>query len=85
MRTHARAACAWQIPTNYDQSIPLVSFINHSEEPNCVYVEDTNCIVAARRLRKGEEATVDYLEYQERGSYTWKHCKSGFRKQQFFV
>ena len=73
------------VPTEYEQAIPLISFINHSEEPNCVYDEPANAIVAARRLRTGEEATVDYLSYQEKGSYTWRYCKSGFRRRPFFV
>ena len=75
----------YQVPIDYDQAIPLISFINHSEEPNCVYDEPANAIVAARRLRTGEEATVDYLSYQEKGSYTWRYCKSGFRRRPFFV
>ena len=71
---------SFNIPSNYDQAIPLIAFINHSDEPNCSYDEATNCIVASRRLRKGEEATVDYLQYQEPGSYTWRACKRGFRR-----
>ena len=75
----------YQIPQNYDQCIPLVSFINHSDEPNCVYNENTNQIEAARRLRTGEECTVDYLKYQEPGSYTYRDCETGFRGKPFFV
>ena len=75
----------YQVPTNYDQCIPLISFINHSDEPNCVYDEPSNCIVAARRLRTGEECSVDYLQYQEPGSYTWRACLSGFKRNPWFV
>ena len=32
-----------------------------------------------RVLHAGEEATVDYLEYQEPDSYTYRACKNGFR------
>ncbi len=71
-----RGTC--QVPTQYDQAIPLISFINHSEQPNCIYVEP-NAIVAVRRLRRGEECTVDYLRYQDPGSYTYKDCQRGFR------
>lgn len=49
------------VPTNYDQCLPLVAFINHEgENPNCVYDVENNAIVSARRLRAGEEATIDY-------------------------
>ena len=70
----------FQVPTNYDQAIPLISFINHSPEPNCIYLEEINCIVSQRKLRTGEECTVDYLQYQEKGSYTWRAAASGFRR-----
>jgi len=69
---------ACTIPNDYEQAIPLVSFINHSEQPNCVFDADTNSIVTARRLRKGEELTINYLKYQEPGSYTYNEAKRGF-------
>ena len=78
-------------PTNYDQAIPLISFINHSDEPNCYYDVQTvggelvGSIRAARRLRTGEEATVDYLKYQEPGSFTYRACQSNFQKKPFWV
>jgi hypothetical protein len=59
--------------------------INHNEEPNCIYDEETNCIVAARKVRTGEECTVDYLSYQQPGSYTWRACTSGFKRRPWFV
>lgn len=68
-----------RVPNDFDQGLPLVSFINHSSAPNCRYDEATNTIVAARRLRRGEEATVDYLQYQYSGSYTYRYAASGFR------
>lgn len=67
------------------RAIPLVSFINHSDDPNCVYDEATDSIRAKRRLREGEEATVDYLRYQEKGSFTYKACQSGFRRKAFWA
>jgi hypothetical protein len=42
------------------------------------YDEARNAIVAARALRKGEEVTVDYFDYQQEGSYTFGHAASGF-------
>lgn len=66
------------IPTNYDQAIPLVSFINHSGEPNCVFDEDRFSIRASRKVNTGEELTVDYLEYQPEGSYTYREALKGF-------
>lgn len=68
------------VPTDYDQSIPIISFLNHSPTPNCRYDERKNAIVAARRLRRGEEATVDYIKYQEPGSYTYREAADGFSK-----
>ena len=52
----------FQVPLEYDEAIPLVSLINHSPQPNCYFDEDTNAIRAARPLRKGEEAVVDFMQ-----------------------
>jgi len=67
------------VPTEYDQAIPLISFINHSPRPNCRYEPVTNAIFTTRGLRPGEEATVDYTKYQEPGSYTYQEAVSGFK------
>ena len=59
----ARPPCQPTNP-NPNQGIPLVSFINHSLRPNCVYDPESNGICASRDLRADEEATVNYFEYQ---------------------
>lgn len=67
------------VPSEYDQSIPLVSFINHDgDEPNCFFDEERHAIVNWRALRAGEEATVDYFDYQEPHSWTYRHAAAGF-------
>ena len=79
------AQSTYQVPTKYDQAIPLISFVNHSDAPNCAYDESSNTIVAARPLARGAECTVDYFKYQERGSYTWRAAVTGFRRKPRFV
>jgi hypothetical protein len=74
----------YQVPLEYDEAIPLVSLINHSPEPNCYYDEDTNAIRAARRLRQGEEAVVDFMQYHDAGSFTYRDCKDGFTRTPLF-
>mmetsp|Transcript_16281 Transcript_16281/g.48830 ORF Transcript_16281/g.48830 Transcript_16281/m.48830 type:complete len:118 (-) Transcript_16281:7-360(-) len=67
------------VPIDYDSTVPLIAFVNHdSRRPNCYYDPKANAICAARNLRKGEEALVDYFEYQDETSYTYIHAKSGF-------
>jgi len=68
------------VPLDYEQALPLISFINHSPWPTCSYDEDSHAIVASRPMRAGDEATVDYLEYQEEHSFTYRHAKAGFPK-----
>ena len=54
------------VPTDYEQAIPLISFINHSDDPSCAYDEEQHAILATRPLRVGDEATVDYFAYRMR-------------------
>jgi len=75
----------YSVPTKYDQAIPLISFINHNDEPNCEFDEASNCIRAMRQLKKDEECTVNYLQYQEKGSWTYRACQSGFRNFAFWA
>ena len=59
--------------------MPLIAFVNHdARRPNCYYDDETNAIRAGRSLRKGEEATVNYFDYQDETSYTYLHAASGF-------
>ena len=67
---------------DYDNTVPLISFVNHdARNPNCYYDPRSNAIRAGRKLRKGEEATVDYFEYQDETSYTYLHAAAGFNKK----
>ena len=70
------------VPADYEQAIPLVSFLNHDLRPNCAWdprLGPSGAIVAERDLRLGEEATVNYFEYQDETSYTWRDAASGFK------
>ena len=67
------------VPTDWDQGIPLVSYINHSLKPNCEYDPRSNGIVASRDLRPGEEATVNYYEYQDESTYSVRAARAGFK------
>ena len=69
------------VPTEYEQAIPLISFINHSTRPNCEYDEERHAIYALRDLRAGEEATVNYFEYQTEESFTYRSAKAGFKSE----
>jgi hypothetical protein len=66
------------IPSAYEDAIPVISFLNHSPDPNCAYDSDQHAIVALRRLHIGEEATVNYFSYQEPETYTYRHAAAGF-------
>ncbi|KAJ1618638.1 hypothetical protein T492DRAFT_1091291 [Pavlovales sp. CCMP2436] len=71
------------VPTDYEQALPLISFLNHVADgdgsgPTCTYDAATNTIVAGRRLRRGEECTVDYTKYQEKESLTHRQAASKF-------
>lgn len=66
------------IPKDYDTSISLISFINHSDQPNCKYNINGHTINTLRDINEGEEVTVDYLQYQNPGSYTYRHAENGF-------
>mgnify|MGYP003342315167 CR=1 FL=1 len=76
---HGRQFC--QIPTDYDQSIPLVAFINHSLTPTCYFDDGDWCIRSRRILKRGEEATVNYCMYQEPESYTYKYAAANFKRR----
>ena len=69
------------VPTEYEQAIPLISFINHSTRPNCEYDPEYHAIYSLRDLRAGEEATVNYFEYQTEESFTYRSAKAGFKSE----
>ena len=55
------------VPVGWE--LPLVSFLNHGDKPNCHLDEVAFAVVASRQLQTGEEATVDYNQYLNPGSY----------------
>lgn len=40
-------------------------FFNHSDKFNCFEGNDTKPIVAVRDIKKGEELTVDYYQFDD--------------------
>ena len=41
-------------------------YINHSNNPNCIFVDDGNTAIASRDIAIGEEITQDYKTFDER-------------------
>jgi SET domain-containing protein len=52
-------------------------FLNHSDRPNCTYDISTREITTTRKIRKGEELTLDYHETTTWPGYAalWKGDK----------
>jgi len=52
-------------------------FLNHSDRPNCTYNITTREITTTRKIRKGEELTLDYHETTTWPGYAalWKGGK----------
>ena len=71
------------IPKDFDTSITLISFINHSDNPTCKYDKLNHTINTINKLNKGDEATVNYFLYQLPGSYTYKHAENGFKNDPY--
>jgi hypothetical protein len=69
------------VPSDYENAIPLISFLNHSPQPTCRYDAEAHAIVATEALRVGDEATVNYFEYQDAETYTYRHAAAGFDPQ----
>ena len=41
-------------------------YINHSDDPNCVFTADGNKAIAARDIKAGEEITQNYKDFDEK-------------------
>ena len=50
------------LPTSGTNLVPLLAYLNHSDEPNLRTRDGWN-FVSCRRIREGEELTVDYHSY----------------------
>src|ERR1700722_10759479 len=50
------------LPTSGTNLVPLLAYLNHSDEPNLRTRDGWN-FVSCRRIREGEELTVDYSSY----------------------
>ena len=67
------------IPKDYDTSISLISFINHSDQPNCKYNINGHTINTLRDINEGEEVTVDYLQCQNQDKFCPRHHRKRFQ------
>lgn len=63
---------AYFVPDYGIDAIDKSYFLNHSTEPNMVTRDKGETFVAARLIKKGEELTANYDDYQE--------LRKGFRK-----
>ena len=52
----------YYVPRNGFKSMDLVLFLNHSDTPNVVSIDDGNYFEAIRDIAAGEELLVDYGE-----------------------
>lgn len=55
-----------------------LQFVNHSCEPNCDI--QLLMLVARRRIKKGEEITMDYATVQFQRKKVWFDCQCGSEK-----
>ena len=53
-----------EIPDNYFSEInfTIVSYINHSDSPNVLFIPNTNSYISRKRIKKDEELTISYKE-----------------------
>lgn len=61
------------VPNYGIDAIDKSYFLNHSKKPNMVTTDKGETFVAARAIKKGEELTANYDDYQEyRGTFRAK-------------
>ena len=56
---------SWVENDVYIMCIDNEKYINHSDNPTCVFIEDGNTAVAARDIEIGEEITQDYSTFDD--------------------
>jgi SET domain-containing protein len=57
---------AFSIPEYGLNGIDISFFLNTSENPNIKTIDDGTNFIATRKIKKGEELTVSYADYDER-------------------
>jgi SET domain-containing protein len=62
----------------YVLNIDHERFTNHSDTPNTIWSDDDGGMIAARNIRRGEEITCDYREFDE--DWKWKLNEDAPRK-----
>lgn len=55
----------WVKNGRYILCIDNEKFINHSDEPNCVFTHDGTMAVARKDIHVGEEITQDYRQFDD--------------------
>jgi SET domain-containing protein len=53
------------IPEQGIQTLCITHFLNHSKQPNLTTTPDGDIFIAVRDIKKGEELTVDYGQFDE--------------------
>ncbi|MDP2934309.1 MAG: SET domain-containing protein-lysine N-methyltransferase [bacterium] len=56
---------AYWIPVQCIQTFCIVQFLNHSKNPNLTIDKDGEIIVTKRKIKEGEELTVNYRSYDD--------------------
>lgn len=58
------------IPKDGFNNLGMCYYLNHSEIPNMMAMDDGDYFIAIRDIEEGEELTVDYSSYDEEGHAT---------------
>jgi SET domain-containing protein len=56
----------WVENGEYIICIDNEKYINHSDNPNCIFTEDGNTAIAARDIHIGDEITQDYKTFDDK-------------------
>jgi SET domain-containing protein len=57
---------SWVEHGSYIICIDNEKYINHSDNPNCVFTPDGNKAIAARDIKSGEEITQNYKDFDDK-------------------
>jgi uncharacterized protein len=56
---------SWVEDGVYNVCIDNEKYINHSDNPNCIFIDEGNTAIAARNIDIGEEITQDYSMFDD--------------------